>query len=77
MEKRVKIKLFKDNGNYRDDVFVSVNGRDFLIKRGEEVSVPDYVAEVLENSIKQERNTASLIEKLENIYHETERKLKA
>ena len=77
MEKRVKIKLFKDNGNYRDDVFVSVNGRDFLIKRGEEVSVPDYVAEVLENSIKQERNTATLIEKLENSYHETERKLKA
>ena len=27
MEKMVKLKLFKDNGLYKDDVFVAVNGR--------------------------------------------------
>ena len=25
MEKMVKLKLFKDNGQYKDDVFVAVN----------------------------------------------------
>jgi len=45
-----KIKLFRDGGDYRDDVFVSVNGHDFLIKRGVEVEVPLYIAEALENS---------------------------
>ena len=34
------IRLFKDNERYRDDVFVSVNGRTFQIKRGVEVQVP-------------------------------------
>ena len=41
MDKMVKIKLFKDNGQYKDDVFVAVNGRAFQIMRGEEVEVPD------------------------------------
>ena len=31
------------------DVFVSVNMETFLIKRGVEVEVPDYVAEVLQH----------------------------
>ena len=31
----------------QEDVFVSVNMETFLIKRGMEVEVPDYVAEVL------------------------------
>ncbi len=50
MDKMVKLKLFKDNGQYKDDVFVAVNGRDFQIVRGVEVEVPDYVAEVLKHS---------------------------
>jgi hypothetical protein len=33
----------------QDDVFVAVNGKSFLIKRGEEVEVPEYVAKVLKN----------------------------
>ena len=40
MEKMVKLKLFKDNGQYKDDVFVAVNGRTFQIVRGVEVEVP-------------------------------------
>ena len=58
----VKIKLFKDNANYNDDVFVSVNGRNFQIKRGVEVDVPVYVAEVLRNSEEQDKRTALIIE---------------
>ena len=47
-EETVKIKLpriRKDDG----DVFVSVNERTWLIKRGVEVEVPTCVAEVLEH----------------------------
>jgi hypothetical protein len=34
-----------------DDVFVSVNGRDFLIKRDVEVDVPEEVLGVLKNAV--------------------------
>ena len=47
-EETVKIKL--PRGRKEDgDVFVSVNERTWLIKRGEEVEVPVCVAEVLEH----------------------------
>ena len=68
MEKMVKLKLFKDNGQYKDDVFVAVNGRTFQIVRGEEVEVPASVAAVLEHSEAQDRRTAELMERLESAY---------
>lgn len=46
--KMVKIKIPKTRDN-ADDVYVAVNGRSFLIKRGEYVEVPEYVAEVLQH----------------------------
>ena len=46
--KMVKIKLPKTR-NEKDDVYVAVNGKSYLIKRGEYVEVPASVAEVLEN----------------------------
>lgn len=47
--KKVKIKIPKTRDNM-DDVYVAVNGKSFLIKRGVTVEVPDYVAEVIEHS---------------------------
>ena len=47
-DRMIPIKIEK-NKNERDDVFVSVNGKNFQIKRGEKVEVPEYVVEVLEN----------------------------
>jgi hypothetical protein len=61
--KMVKIKLFKDKGEYKDDVFVAVNGIRYQIQRGVEVEVPDFVKEVLDNSDRQDRLTAELIER--------------
>lgn len=46
-EKKVKIKLPLTR-NEKDDVFVGVNGKTYLIKRGVTVDVPDFVAKVLE-----------------------------
>ena len=36
----------------KDDVYVSINDRDWLIKRGEAVQVPECVAEVLQHQEK-------------------------
>ena len=44
--KKVKIKIPRTKAD-QEDVFVSVNMETFLIKRGVEVEVPDYVAEVI------------------------------
>lgn len=48
-EKMVKILLLRGRKNEENFVIVSVNGRSWKIMRGVEVSVPEYVAEVLEN----------------------------
>lgn len=53
----VRIKLFKDDDRYKDDVVVTVNGRRFQIQRGVEVDVPRPVYEVLENSRKQKEKS--------------------
>ena len=46
--KKVKIKLPLTRTE-KDDKYVAVNGKSYLIKRGEEVEVPASVAEVLQH----------------------------
>ena len=58
----VEIELFKDNGKYKDDVFVAVNGVGCQIQRGKKVKVKRKFAIALENSMKQDRNTSDLID---------------
>lgn len=48
-EKLVKIRIPRERDR-QDDVFVCVNGRTWLIKRGVEVEVPECVAEVIRNA---------------------------
>lgn len=62
----MKIKLFKDNSRYKEDLFVSVNGVNYKIRRGVEVEVPPEVAEVLEHSQMQDEQTAARIAAAEN-----------
>ena len=47
-EKLVKVKIPKVKAN-QEDVFVSVNERTWIVKRGVEVEVPECVAEVLQH----------------------------
>ena len=46
----VKVKLFKDNDKYKDDVFVAVNGVGMIVPRGKEVEIPRKYAIALKNS---------------------------
>lgn len=47
MEKKIKIRLPLSR-ELRDDVFVGINGKTYLIKRGEDAVVPVSVAKILE-----------------------------
>ena len=53
--KMVKIKIPRTKVD-QEDVFVSVNMETFIVKRGVEVEVPDYVAEVLQHQEEQFEN---------------------
>lgn len=61
-EELVTIELFKDNGKYKDDLLLAVNGERVLIQRGVPVRVKKKFLWALEQSQLQDRNTARLIE---------------
>jgi hypothetical protein len=50
--KMVKIRLPRTSAK-QEDLFVSVNMETFIVKRGVEVEVPDYVAEVIQHQEEQ------------------------
>lgn len=58
----VNIFLMRDSDKYKGDVFVQVNGRSYIVKRGRNVQVPKEVAEVLQNSQEQDTKAAEFIE---------------
>ena len=66
MEELVEIKLFKDTGKYKDDVFVGCNGENIAIQRGERVKIKRKFVEILDNSEHQDYETAKLIEQKTN-----------
>ncbi|MEA4947057.1 MAG: hypothetical protein VB058_05790 [Oscillospiraceae bacterium] len=61
MNEPVAIQLFKDNKDYKDDLFVGWNGKGYRIKRGVRVEVPRAVAEIVQQQLDQDNNTAQLI----------------
>ena len=72
----VDIKLFKDSSRYKDDLFVSVNGRTFQIKRGVKVTVPRNVAEVIKQSEDNEYENSILFEGMSTEFEEKAKKFK-
>lgn len=55
------INLFYDGVKYKDPLFVQINGKSFLIRRGENVEIPVEVAEVVRQSLEQDGHAAQLI----------------
>ena len=64
-EKKVKVQLFYDGNQYKDPIFVSINGESLLIPRGVEVEIPAYFKEVVDRSIAQEQKTSTFYQNLE------------
>lgn len=71
----VEIQLFKDNGKYKDDVYVAVNGVNCLIQRGKPVRVKRKFAETLRRSLAQDNETADMIRELESDYEKRSKEL--
>lgn len=64
-KKRVTVRLPRNPGqNARQEEFFSVNGRNYLIKRGETVEIPEEVAEVIRNAEKAEEFAMQYVEGL-------------
>lgn len=68
----VEVKLFKDNNKYKDDVFVSINGENCVIKRGIRVKIKRKFAELLDKSDLQDYETSMLIEKKSSEFAKSE-----
>lgn len=66
----VSIKLFRDNDKYRDDVYVAVNGKNCVIKRGEWVKVRRKFALVIDQSEIQDLKTAEFLESQQKKFEE-------
>ena len=75
LEEYVSVKLFRDNGRYRDDVYVAVNGQNCIIKRGEWVNIKRKFAMVLDASEIQDMKTAQLIDSEEQRFRSAEARL--
>lgn len=71
----VEIELFKDNGKYKDDVFVAVNGVGCIVPRGKKVKIKRKYALALEDSMKQDMKTSDFIELKIRELEDAEKKL--
>ena len=59
----VEVRLFKDNEKYKDDVYVAINGRNCVIRRGVWTRIRRKFAMLLDQSEIQDLSTAELMEK--------------
>ena len=62
----VEIKLFKDNDKYKDDVYVAINGKNCVIRRGEWTRIRRKFALLLDQSEIQDLRTAELMSEQSN-----------
>lgn len=65
LKERVNYQAFKDDGKYKDDIVVIVNGENFIIQRGAIVQLPKYVIMVLESKDRELRSANKYIEEAE------------
>ena len=50
---------FKDDGKYKDDIVVGLNGKIYRIQRGKYVRIPKDVYDIIRQSVAQEAATAA------------------
>lgn len=75
-EKRVTVRLPRLPGqNANQEEFFSVNGKNYIIKRGETVEIPEEVAEVIRNGEKAEEYALNYVEGLEQAKRDKEKEL--
>ena len=71
---KAEVELFRDSKDYKDDVFVAVNGKGIQIKRGVRVKIPKSYKKVLNRGQRQDTAAARISdEKQDEFYEETQR----
>lgn len=74
--KRVTVRLPRLPGqNANQEEFFSVNGKNYIIRRGETVEIPEEVAEVIRNAEKAEEYAMNYVEDLDKAKKEKEKEL--
>ena len=74
--KKVTVKLPRLRGqNAIQEEFFSVNGKNYLIKRGETVEIPEEVAEVIRNGEKAEEAALKYVDTLNEAKEDKEKEL--
>ena len=74
--KRVTVTLPRLPGqNANQEEFFSVNGKNYIIKRGIEVEIPEEVAEVIRNAQKAEEYAMNYVEALDKSKSDKEKEL--
>lgn len=64
------IRLFRDEYRYKEPLYVAINGRNWVIKRGVEVTLPKYVADYIETIMAEEEAIRDRIDREEREYRE-------
>lgn len=67
-------KAFKDNGRYKDDITIIVNGKSWRIQRGVDVKIPRYVYNVLMQSEEQDLKATNYAESKQDEYEQSSKK---
>ncbi|MBE7053465.1 MAG: hypothetical protein E7391_04230 [Ruminococcaceae bacterium] len=75
-KRRVEVRLPRLSGqNANQEEFFSVNGKNYIIKRGETVEIPEEVAEVIRNAEKAEEYAMKYVDGLEKAKKDKEKEL--
>lgn len=76
-KKRVEVRLPRLQGQHANqDEFFSVNGKNYIIKRGETVEIPEEVAEVIRNGEKAEEYAMRYVDDLTKAKEDKEKEFK-
>ena len=70
----VEVRLFKDNEKYKDDVYVAINGKNCIIRRGVWTRIRRKFALLLDQSEIQDLRTAELMEREEGRFADESRR---
>lgn len=74
-KKMVPVELFRDNGKYKNDIYVCVNGKPWNVPRGKRVEIPESHAEVIQRSMQQDDATTNMMRKYQDDWQEKEAKM--
>lgn len=74
-EELVTYTFFKDNGDYADDVFISVNGEKIICQRGKPVRIKRKFVWAYEQAQRQQEKAADMVADNENRYNQRVKEL--